>query len=359
MIKPHQFIALAALSAVSLAATIGLYAASNTWSEGKVEGAGLVPDLARNINSVAAVEVTQGGKILTIERAGNSWKVRDRAGYPAKPEVARTLLVALAQSKLVEPKTAAKDKHALLELDDPAGKDSKGRRVRVLDAGGKPLVDVVVGKSRIDAFGASKGGTYVRRANEDQTWLATGDMRAPSELRGWVDTKVFTSDTAKASKVTLEIPGEEPLVIERVPPEAADAKAPPKGPPGSARDPKFRLAVMPAGKKLKAAASIDGIPEAFGSFDLEDVRKLAETPSGAGVTTAKFETEGGPAVTFRFRKDGEAHWVSLTAAGAEGDAKTAADALNAKAQGWEFKIPSWKVEQIAKKRADLLEDGAS
>lgn len=358
MIKPHQFVGLAAASAVSLLLALGLYASSNRWSAGKVEGALFLPEVAQAINSVSAIEVTQGGKSITLERAGTAWKVRDRAGFPAKPEVPRGLLVTLAKSQLIEPKTAVKDKLALLELEDPAGKDAKSRRVRILDGGGKVLSDVVIGKSRYDAFGSGKGGVYVRRGAETQSWLATGEPRATSDIRDWVDTKVFSGEAAKVSKLVIESHGEAPLLIERVPAEskeqneaAKDAKAPPKPP---AKEEKFRLAKLPDGRSLKKDAKLDDIVEAFNSIDLEDVRKLEGTPAGDKVTVLKLEREGAPVVTFRLRQDGEARWLSLVAAG-EGDLKKAADEINARAQGWEFKIPTWKADQIAKRAADLFE----
>ncbi|MGE3914471.1 MAG: DUF4340 domain-containing protein, partial [Hyphomicrobiaceae bacterium] len=333
------------------------------WAAGKVEGAQFLPDLAQGINSVAAIEVTHAGKTLTVERSGQAWRLRDRSGYPAKSEPARTLLVALAGSQLVEPRTSVKDKLSLLELEDPTAKDAKSRRVRVLDASGKALADAILGKTRFDAFGSGKGGMYVRRASETQSWLATGDPRVTADVKDWVDTKVLAVETAKVAKVIIESPGEAPLVIERTPPApkdaaAKDGKAPP--PPPSAEKPaKYQLAKMPDDKKLKSAGAVDDVVDALGSVDLDDVRKLDATPAGDAVQIVKVESDGGLGLTLRLRKDGEARWLSVSAAGGEGDAKKKADEINARAQGWEFKIPTWKADQIGKRAADLFEAKAS
>ena len=99
---------------------------------------------------------------------------------------------------------------------------------------------------------------------------------------------------------------------------------------------------------------MDPIPQAFSSIDLEDVRKLDATPTGDKVSVLTLESEGGPKVTFRLRKEDGGAWLSLTATG-EGDAKKAADDINAKATGWEFKIPTWKADAIGKRAADLFE----
>lgn len=359
MIKPHQFISLAAATAVSVVLALGLYVTTNRWSAGTVEGAAFLPDLRANLATVNAIEVTEGGKTLTIEGAGAAWKVRERGGFPVKPEAVRKLLLALAEAQLVEPRTATQDKLALLELEDPTVKDAKSRRVRILGAGGKPLADVMIGKTRFDAFGSGKGGIYVRRFNEMQSWLATGDPKVTADIKDWIETKVFGADADKAVKVTIQSPGEEPLVVEKSPPAekaaaAGDATAPPKPPGPPAKVSKFRLANMPEGKKLKDGANIDQIVDGFASIDLDDVRKLDATPADDKVTIVKLEREASPTVTFRIRKDGDTNWLSLAATG-EGEAKKAADELNAKAQGWEFKIPNWKAEQIGKRRADLFE----
>jgi hypothetical protein len=159
-------------------------------------------------------------------------------------------------------------------------------------------------------------------------------------VRDWVQAGVLDVPAAKIAKVTVEIPGEEPLVIAR---DAGDAA-------------KYALVGMPEGKKLKEGAGIDAIPRAAGNIELEDVRKPkdAATPGG-DVSVAKIEADGGLAVTLKLRKEGEDTWVSLEATGAEGDAKKSAEDITKRVQGWEFKVPAYKVQSILKRRADLFE----
>lgn len=341
MIKPQHFTALAIGTLASVIAAASIYAMNNRWSAGKVEGAQLAPGLVRAEKDIAAVEIVQGEKKITLERTGDQWKVKERVGYPANAERIRALLNTIAKAELIEPKTANKDRHKQLELEDPTGKDAKSRGVRVLDTKGKALADIVLGKSRFDAFGQGKGGVYVRRANEPQTWLATGDPKGGTDLKDWVNSTIYELDQAKVQKVTIEHPGDAPMVVEKN--DAKDAKD------------KFKISVAtPEGKKFKSGA-IDQIPTGFASIDLEDVRKLEAAPSGDNVSVVKLEAEGGVNITFRIRKDGEAQWLSLVATGAEGDAKKTADDLNARHGAWEYKVPQWKVDQIGKRKEDLFE----
>lgn len=339
MIKPNQFIALAFGTLASVIAAAAIYSVTNRWNAGKVEGALLTSGLILQEKTIASVEIAQGEKKVTLERAGEQWKIKERAGYPANAERVRALLNTIAKAELIEPKTAAKDRHKQLELEDPTAKDAKSRAVRILDAKGKALSEVVLGKTRHDAFGSGKGGVYVRRLNEAQTWLATGDPKGGTDLRDWVTVTVYELDQAKVQKVTIEHPGEEALVVEK----------------GDGKEQKFKIsAATPDGKKLKSGA-IDQIPTGFSSIDFEDVRKAEAPPAGEKFSVVKLEAEGGVTVNFRIRRDGDVNWLSLTAAGGEGDAKKAADELNVRTGEWEYRIPQWKVDQIGKRKADLFE----
>lgn len=341
MIKPRQFTALAAATVVAVLLAAGLYASANRFSRGALQGKPLAPQLAQRVNSVAAIEIHQGDKTLTIKRKGAQWELQQRSGYLANAEKARGLVLQLAAAELIEPKTANKERYGLLELEDPKAKDAKSHQVRILDESNKPLLDIVLGKRRYDAFGSGRSGFYVRRQGESQTWLASGEPRAPLEVKDWVDTSIFKADTDKIARVTVEHPGEDRLVIERN--DNTDEKTK-----------KFKLVTVPEGKKLKESAPIDQIPLGFTSLDLDDVRKLDATPSGANVSTLTLELKDGPTVTFHLRKEADATWISFSAAG-EGDAKKRADEINAKANGWEFKLPSWKADNIGKHASDLFE----
>ena len=343
MIKPQHFAALAIATAVSVLAAAGIYSMTNRFQTGRVEGQRLAPGLDRQEKAIAAVEISQGEKKVTLERNGEAWILKERSGYPVVADRVRALLTTIARAELIEPKTAVKDRHKQLELEDPAGKDAKSKAVRILDGKGKAISEVVLGKSRFDAFGSGKAGIYVRRLGEAQTWLATGDPKAGLEVRDWVATSLHELEQPKIAKLVLEHPGEEPLVVERVDPaKDKDAKD------------KFKLDKMPDGKKLKQGVSIDDFGRAFASIDLEDVRKLDATPTGDKVSVLKLTADGGMTLTFRLRKEGDANWLSFQAAG-EGDAKKQADEANARATGWEFKIPQWKADQMMKRRADLFE----
>jgi Domain of unknown function (DUF4340) len=337
--KPRAFAALALITLVAVAIAIATYAAQNRWSQAKVSGAALLPGLAAQANRISRLELQQGDKTLALAKSDEGWTLADRGGYPVKPGAVRALLVKLAQAELVEGKTRNKERFVLLELEDPAGKDSKSRWLRLKDDQGAIIAETIVGKKRWDAFGGSKSGTYVRKPGDPQTWLSNGDLDVSLNVRDWVQAGVLDVPSTKIVKLTVEIPGEEPLVIAR---DAADTA-------------KHTLVGLAEGKKLKEGAGIDAIVRAAGNLELDDVRKAAAAPPASDLSVAKIEADGGLAITVRLRKEGDDTWVSLEASGAEGDAKKTAEDIVKRTQGWEYKVPAYKAQAILKRRADLIE----
>jgi hypothetical protein len=336
--KAHTFVALALAAVVSSVAASAIYAWNNQWGAGRVSGATMLPVLASGRAQVASVAITQGGNTLTFESREGRWSLKERSGYPADVQKIRAVLVKLSQAELIEAKTRKPDRYPLLELEDPAAKDAKSRLVRLLDGNGGTVADVVIGKRRWDAFGSGKGGTYVRLPGDPQTWLANAEFDVTVDVRSWIKPTVFETESAKISRLTIEIPGEEPLRIERA----------------SASESKAAFVGLPEGKKLKDASAADSILQAASAIAADDVRKLGAMPVGDGVNTVSFSTSEGLTVTMKLRKDGDATWASLSASG-EGNAKSAAEAMNTRAAGWEFKIPGYKADALLKRRGDLLE----
>jgi Domain of unknown function (DUF4340) len=307
---PKAFVYLAVAAVLSVLFAIVSYASNNQWSSGKLAGDKLFPALVSEASQVTSVEIKQGEEAAVLERKGGTWTLKSRDGYPADPVKVRTLLVGLAEADLIEGKTRRADRYGVLELEDPADKGAKSRLVRLLGANGKVIGEVVVGKKRVEMLGTGKGSTYVRRPGDPQTWLASAELDASVAAKDWIKTSVLTLDAANISRVTVEIPGEEPLKIERettAPPkkdakdskEAKDEPAPP-APPGKLK----LVGFPPEGKKLKDATAAESLARALASIELEDVRKLAATPGGPGVSTVKVEQTDAPALTLRLRKDG-------------------------------------------------------
>ncbi len=341
---PRAFVWLALGAIVTTVLAITSWSSRNDWSDARVAGAKLMPALAEAPDKVAGLVVQQGEKTLKLARSkdGKSWSLAERASFPAELDKVRRLLVAMSESELVEAKTKVPSRYELIDLDDPTKKDAKSRLVRLTDADGKSIAEVVLGRTRMDAFGSGKVGTYVRRPGEAQTWLATGEMDPSPSLMAWVKTSILAQDASKFSKVTVKVPGEAPLVAER-----KDGKV------------AFVDLVVPEGQKLKREDAADSLMRAAGTLDLEDVKKVDAALAGDDVTTLDVEGADGLALSIRVRKDGGDHWLTVDATGSSDASKKVAEEIAGRTKGWAYKINPAKAEALVKKRADLFEAKSS
>ncbi|MGI9569248.1 MAG: DUF4340 domain-containing protein, partial [Desulfobulbia bacterium] len=283
---------------------------------------------------------------LTLIRDGNGWKIEERDGYPAKLAPVREVVLQLAQAKLVDAKTDRPAKHALLELENPADKKAKSKRVQLLDKSRKPIADadIVVGKKRWDAFGSGKSGMYVRKTDKDQTWLASLDLNSDLDIKNWVEENFFTYSPGDIESIEISYSGEDTLHL-----------TPNKDKPGE-----FIFSNLPESKTIKKDANASPIGQAFKSLSLEDVKKL--TSLDMKDVTAKTTLDGkGLTIVFNLYKLGADDWISVQAK-AEGDSsddgmKIAAN-LNKKLAPWAFKIPKSAADTIFKRWSDLVDTGS-
>jgi Domain of unknown function (DUF4340) len=333
---PRGFVALAAVAALCAVAAVLVYTSSLQCSRAVPNGVALFSDLRSSAPNVAEVEVEQGGGKLSLVRQGDEWVLKQHGSFPADPGIVRSFMRSLADANLVEAKTRDKDRYALLGLEDPARAGAKSRLVQLKDKTGNVLAEVIVGNLRTDAFGPGKNGTYVRKPGEAQAWLVDGEIDTGVDLGHWVHQRLFDAAPKDVKQITVTVPGQEPLVIER-------AKS------GTTHV----LSNIPDGMKLKAATAPDDIVDAATTVDFEDARKLdAKATDSAGIVA--LELDNGLKVTFNIEKSGGAAWLSLSATG-DGESKKAADALTAQTQGWEFRITDSKADALLKRRDDLLE----
>ncbi|MDX2202078.1 MAG: DUF4340 domain-containing protein [Hyphomicrobiaceae bacterium] len=337
--KPSTFAGLIVAAAVVGTLAVTAYSVNNRVARPKATGSPLIANLASRGQQVARIEIRQGESVVALARGPQGWVLANRDGYPARAEPLKALLVRLAEADLVEPKTRVPDRFGLLELEDPALKGAKSRLVRLSDEKGSAIAEVIVGKKRLDAFGASRSGTYVRRPGDEQTWLASADIDASANVRDWVQAQVLDLAIAKVSVVTVEVPGEAPLRITR---DAAGGGSP-----------KFNLEGLAADKKLKEGANVEAIARAAVTLDLDDVRK-ADAAAKPDAGTVTIESDGGLSVKLALRKAGDDTWATIAASG-EGDGKAQAEEIAKRTAGWEFKLPSGKAAGILKRRADLVE----
>jgi hypothetical protein len=236
----------------------------------------LAPTLAQALDSVAKVTVQTGGQTMTVSRSEQGWRLEEKGGYPVQPGKVRDLVLAIANARLVEAKTDDPERLDRLELDDPAAEESRSKLVRIENAEGEPIAAVVVGKTKYGLYGAGRGGAYVRKADQDQAWLADRQIEVPTEAIDWFDTKISALPAGEVAEVTLQAQSAEPTRLVRA---AGNADG-------------LTLAAVPEGREAdpEKIGRVTGLLE---SLTMQDVRPAAEVDFGTDPRKARFVTADG------------------------------------------------------------------
>ena len=316
----------------------------------------LFADLKERINDVTGITLEAAGEApTTVGRESGTWTVSSRADYPASVGKVREVLLAIADARILERKTANPDRYAQLGVRDPDVEGSSGVRLTV--AGDGFEYGVIVGN-------ANQGSNrYVRLAGDAQSLLIDKNPELPDSPSGWLRTDLVDIAGSEVELVTVRHADGEEIAIYKTDREQTD----------------FQVQDIPDGRELSYPTVANSIGSALSDLSLDDVRRAV--PGDASTTTA-YETFDGLRLTVEaFDADDEV-WVAIAAtalsadaaaadagdaagaaAGDEPDVATAdpvatAAAINDRLAGWHFRIPSFKANQLTRRWDDILEEVA-
>jgi hypothetical protein len=307
-----------------------------------VSGETLLPGLSDSLDDVQRIEIIGRGveTVATLERGESSWTIVEKGGYPADLNKTRHLLLSLAETQILEAKTANPGLHDRLGVEALTSETAGGIGVRLTGLA-EPL-EIIVG----DAEGDYQ--RYVRRQGEDQTYLINRDPEPAESAADWLDTAVVDIAGDRIQRISVTRPDGESLIVSK------DVR-------GQAN---FAVENIPEGRELR----YDSIPNVMGSvlvgLTLDDVEQDTGTTENEIVT--EFLTFDGLAITATSIERDETAWVSFSAMvdpalPAESEdtraaAETEAATINARVQGWRYQIPTTKFDQLTRSMTDLLKE---
>jgi hypothetical protein len=278
-------IGLAVAALIAIVVAVAINHANKPRSEGGDEEVRyLAPELRDHVNDVDKVVVTgpEGKTVATIARGGAGWSIAEKGGYAADTGKLREFLLKLADAKLIEQKTANKDRYAALGVDDVSVKDAKGMQVE-LGGLGKPLV-VIIGTTN------PRGGTFVRRGGDAQSWLASGTLSVDKKSEDWLRKDLV--DIAPARIASVSIAHADGKVV-RV------AKA-------SEGDANFKLADVPKGREAGSDFTTNGLASTLGGLRFDDVLPAKDAPPGDKPLKARYAAFDGIVIdVVAWEKDGK------------------------------------------------------
>lgn len=384
MSKRH--VSMLVLALVLVVGAIFLLLPGQTAREPSDSDRAAMPGLEAAVNDLTRIVTVGAGEevIATLERGADGWTVQEFSGYGADIDVLRSVLGGLAQARVLEPKTDNPDYYARLGVEDVSAEDAAGVRLDL--ASDAANWSVIIGNEA-----PARGGHYLRMAYAAGSLLVdfTGDV--PDNAAGWVDTKVVDLLAAEVAEVRIEQPDGETLTARKT----------------SADETDFTLLELPEGRELKSAWSVNSLGSTLSTLDLEAVRRADELSWQGAIGIRALRFDGLEVTAELLRLGDEGDWLRLSAsapvpeapaplpaADPDDDAESAvgdvpddgpvdevaatgdpaaaddgdliaaamaevvaeADALNARANGWAYRIPAFKAEAMDQRLVDLLRE---
>ncbi len=317
------------------------------------------PRLVERINEATSIEIGSKDGKFTVTGGGDTWGVVEKNDYPVKRETVRDFLLSLANLRLVEAKTSRQDRYERLEVEDIEADDAESRSVTVRDGDGRILADGIIGRRKYFLYVDGRGGTYLRRAGELQSWLAEGEMDFGALPFDWLDRLALEVPAEEVQELTIAQPDSETLVLQ-------------KDEPGQEH---FSVIGAPEDGVLKTESEADRLAFVVRNFEFDDVEPIEKVSFEDGpLHTATYTTFDGlrivielaskEIVSLRIADNPPMErWARIRAEVAEDAAEESraavtarADEINASTGAWAYKVDELMGNRLTKRRAQLYKE---
>lgn len=322
---------------------LAILAAIGQWQQQPQAQSGdmFLPGLLESLDDIVRMELVGRGEepVVTLERDVSGWTVLERDGYPADLRKVRHTLLSLAETQILEAKTADSTLYDRLGVEAVTTDTAGGIAIRLI--GSTAPFEIIVG----DAAGDYR--RYVRRQNEDQSYLINRDPELGTSATDWLDATIVDIDGERIQQVAVTRPEGETLVVSK---EVRGQS-------------NFTVETIPEERKLRYDSIANVLGNVLERVMLDDVERLGDTTEEIIVT--EFRTFDGLVITARSLERDQGAWVSFAATvdpmlppeSEETRVAAAAEAaaINERVQGWRYQISTYKFEQLTRTMADLLQ----
>ncbi|MGE0472670.1 MAG: DUF4340 domain-containing protein [Nitrospirales bacterium] len=223
-------------------------------------GEPVFPQLMAVINEVSKILVETKEHTITLVRGDNQWGVKEKSGYRADVEKVKSALVGLAELRFLDPKTKNPELYDRLGLMTKEKEGSTSVTVTLETGESAPIAQVVIGNQKPAKSNPRLSEIYIRKPDDPQTWLVTGNLRLDRLPEEWLDKEITALPTKRVRQVRVTHPDGEILHLSKDKPEAMD----------------FQLDSIPPGYKVSSTFNLNNVVGTLVQLSLDDVHKESE-----------------------------------------------------------------------------------
>lgn len=265
-----------------------------------------------HITAMQRVTLEQGGQTISLRRADQRWVLND--GFFANIEPLFQLLQSFKNAEIVEAKTANPDNHSQVSLAD------EDLKVSFYDDSGL-LQAIHVGKQ------ATSGLTFVRFADQDQTYTVSGLERITFNQDSWQLKTVL--DVPAEQIQTVQISSESGEVVEAKRDDVSSD---------------WQLMGIPEGFELRPNAALNALASGLTRLMIDDALPLDLSDKTEVLSATYGLFEGGPITLLVHQQAEDQYWLQI-------------DSPEHPEYGpWMLKIAPYKFNALNKQLADYVQE---
>ncbi len=343
----------------------------------------LFPDMMSMVNDVNEVVIETHDQTVTLERRERTWGVKEKAGYRADVEKVKKAIVGFTDLRIHEPKTKTPELYERLGLQGKDQEGSPSKTVTMKTTDNPEAIKLIVGNQKPAKVNPRLSDIYVRKSDDPQTWLVTGNLPLETVTSEWLDKEVIALPSKRVREVTVTHPKGETLHLAKAKPEDLD----------------FDMGSIPSGFKITSPFNVNNVVGTLAQLELEDVKHEEEIDFKASPgVSAVLETFDGLRLHVHTTKLDEQVWGKFSAefdanliqtsepdpkpeasknpegkdvvtGDSDGDVKAPqeesllkkpdevkqeVEALNLRVKNWAYALPSFRVENFSKLKKDLI-----
>ncbi|MFN3213415.1 MAG: DUF4340 domain-containing protein [Henriciella sp.] len=275
------------------------------------------------------IRFTLADESYTLERTAAGWVMAETGGYPVRRDRIAELAGGLETLSFDVRRTDDPYKHDRLGLGDPT-EGGNGVLLEVFGPENALTQSVVIGRKNEDL--------YVRNPGETQTFRADGSLPPFYNRRAWLDLSIAEIDPAAIRSVRITDSSNRSLYLRRA--EGNDARS-------------FRPAPPNQNDRLISRLAASSTALAITRLTPQDVKPAADLIN-APIARHISETFDGLEIDLQAFREPNGFWVTLRAVEA-GEGARRAEAINAKAEGWAFRISDYDFQDLTPSVTSIVE----
>jgi hypothetical protein len=337
-----SLIILAIMAAVLVFAALSLHKTPERQGESAYYQQAVFASLAAHIDQITEIHLQRHDSRIHLRKEGAQWQVHDKGGYAADLEKIAKLLLGVADVRYLEQKTRTPELYAQLDVQDIDQPDSAAVHITLKDSHANVMADFLVGKQKTARLDNTRQEIYLRKVGDAQTWLVLGNIPIMYEKnpQDWLQRTVFNIDSTQIKSVDITHNDEHLHIFK---------------PDNNATE--FSVAEIGADNEISNQFALNNIANSFANLSLDDVRRLSEFDFIIHSRAIAHTFDGLEITLERSHADDGRYYVRMRAAfsaDSSAEVQQQAHTLNAQWQEWAFVLPTFKLDNIFKARADVI-----